>query len=107
MPGSAVAAPSARRPLAASVGPPKSKVEQVRLRDILPCPENDDIYAAPSMDDPDIIELIKSIKANGLLEPIRISVDNVIISGHRRRILRASGGASNGPSDPRQNLLRG
>ena len=37
------------------------------------------------MDDPDIAELIKSIRANGLLEPIQISADNVIISGHRRR----------------------
>jgi hypothetical protein len=37
------------------------------------------------MDDPDILDLIKSIRTNGLLEPIHISADNVIISGHRRR----------------------
>ena len=40
---------------------PESKVELVRLLDIRPCPENDDIYAPPSIDDPDILELIKSI----------------------------------------------
>jgi ParB-like chromosome segregation protein Spo0J len=63
---------------------PESKVELVRLLDIRACPENDSIYAAPSMDDPDILELIESIRGRGLIEPIHISADNVIISGHRR-----------------------
>jgi ParB-like nuclease domain len=68
------------------------KVELVRLLDIRPCPENDGIYAVPSIDDPDILELIKSIRANGLMEPIQISADNVIISGHSRRFCALQAG---------------
>jgi ParB-like nuclease domain len=64
---------------------PNGKVELVQLSTILPCPENDGIYAAPSLDDPDIIALIESIRKNGILEPIQVSADGVIISGHRRR----------------------
>jgi ParB-like nuclease domain len=71
---------------------PESKVELVRLLDIRPCPENDGIYAVPSMDDPDILALIRSIRENGLLEPIHISADNVIISGHRRRFCSLQAG---------------
>ena len=79
-------------PVTKTTGKPESKVELVRLLDIRPCPENDGIYAAPSMDDPDIIDLIKSIRANGLMEPIHISADNVIISGHRRRFCSLQAG---------------
>jgi ParB-like chromosome segregation protein Spo0J len=38
------------------------------------------------LDDSAIDELAKSIKEHGLNEPILISQDNYIISGHRRRI---------------------
>jgi hypothetical protein len=68
------------------------KVELVRLLDIRPCPENDGIYAVPSMDDPDILDLIRSINATGLQEPIHISADNVVISGHRRRFCSLQAG---------------
>ncbi|MGC2836155.1 MAG: ParB N-terminal domain-containing protein [Methylocella sp.] len=37
------------------------------------------------MDDPDILDLIRSIRERGLIEPIQISADNVVWSGHRRR----------------------
>jgi ParB-like nuclease domain len=61
-----------------------TKVELVPLFEIMPCKENDTIYGAQSIDDPDIRDLIKSIRAHGVLEPIHISLDNYIISGHRR-----------------------
>ena len=44
------------------------------------------------MDDPDILEPIKLIWENGLLEPIHISADNVVISGHRRRFCSIQAG---------------
>ena len=72
-------------------------VELVQLSSIHPCPENDTLYGAQSMDDPDILALIESIRANGLLEPIMISVDNVIISGHRRRFCALHAGLLVGP----------
>jgi hypothetical protein len=53
---------------------------------ITPAPENDDVYSAIAWDDPDIHELARSIKEHGLQEPILISRDGYIISGHRRRV---------------------
>ena len=61
------------------------KVELVPLSSLRPCPENDGLYGAQSIEDPDIVSLIKSIRDIGVTDPIRISTDNIIISGHRRR----------------------
>jgi hypothetical protein len=62
-------------------------VVQVRSLDsIKPAPENDDVYNAIAWDDPEITELARSIKVRGLLDPILISRDGYIISGHRRRM---------------------
>ena len=68
------------------------KVAHVRLLDLRPCPENDVVYGKQSLDDPDIVELIKSILDKGVMEPIHISADNVIISGHRRRFCALQAG---------------
>ena len=46
---------------------------------INPNPTNDEIY-----DTTDVSSLAKSIEDNGLLEPLVISRDGVLISGHRR-----------------------
>jgi hypothetical protein len=60
---------------------------QVRsLASIKPAPENDDVYSPISWDDPEINELAKSIKEHGLQDPIIVSRDGFIISGHRRRM---------------------
>jgi ParB-like nuclease domain len=63
----------------------RAKVDLVPLSSLRVCPENENVYGAQSVDDPDIVGLIESIRDNGLLEPIHISADNVVISGHRRR----------------------
>lgn len=60
------------------------KVTQVSLSEINPSPENDRLYRPISQNDPEIIELAKSIAQHGLKEPIVISADNWILSGHRR-----------------------
>jgi hypothetical protein len=52
---------------------------------ICPAPENDDVYQALSADDPDVTQLAKSIAEHGIQEPILISRDGFILSGHRRR----------------------
>jgi hypothetical protein len=65
------------------------KLDLVRvfeLGQIFPSPENDEIYGAISQDDPEIIELARSIKAHGVQDPLIISRDGFIISGHRRWI---------------------
>jgi hypothetical protein len=56
------------------------------IASIRPAPENDDVYNAIAWDDPEIQELANSIKERGLQEPLLISRDGFIISGHRRRI---------------------
>lgn len=54
-----------------------------RLSSIKPSPENEKLYR-PSSDDPDISELADSIKKHGLQEPIVVTEDGYIVSGHRR-----------------------
>ncbi len=83
-------------PSAADEGPPDERPASVqteldlvqvrRLDSINPAPENDEIYNAIAWDDPEIHELARSIKEHGLQEPILISRDGFIISGHRRRV---------------------
>jgi hypothetical protein len=66
---------------------PKLDHVQVRsLNSIIPAPENENVYRPIAFDDPEIRELAKSIKMSGVLEPLLISRDGFIISGHRRRI---------------------
>jgi hypothetical protein len=65
------------------------KLDQVQVRpldSIKPAPENDTVYNAIAWDDPEISELARSIKEHGVQEPILISRDGFIISGHRRRV---------------------
>lgn len=45
---------------------------------------NADVYRPITPDDPEFRELAKSIKKHGILEPLLISRDGFIISGHRR-----------------------
>lgn len=56
------------------------------IESVKPAPENDDVYNAIAWDDPEIIELARSIKEHGIQQPILISRDGFIISGHRRRM---------------------
>lgn len=60
------------------------ELELVPISKIRKSPENDELYKPVSRRDPEVRKLAKSIKQVGLLEPLRISRDNFIISGHRR-----------------------
>ncbi len=60
------------------------RVPQISLRSIYPSPENDQIYRPIEWNDPDILSLIASIREFGVQEPIVITKDNYIVSGHRR-----------------------
>jgi hypothetical protein len=67
-------------------------VQVRRLDSLKPAPENDDVYQPIACDDPEILELARSIKKHGIQEPLLISRDGFIISGHRRRIAAAIAG---------------
>ena len=73
------------------------KVRQVRLPgstilipmvDIYPSPENAKLYHPINSDDPDVLALAHSIAERGLLEPLVVTRDHYIISGHRRYAAR-------------------
>ena len=67
------------------------------INQIKPAPENEAVYHAIAWDDPAIHELSKDIKEHGLIEPILISTDGFIISGHRRRVAAALAGLTQVP----------
>lgn len=56
----------------------------MRLDSMWPSPENDTLYRPVLQTDPAIIKLAEDIKKNGLLDPIVVSRDGFIVSGHRR-----------------------
>ena len=60
------------------------KHKTLSVRSIRPSPENNKLYKKIRTTDPDIAELADSIEKNGLLEPIIVTKDYFIISGHRR-----------------------
>jgi ParB-like nuclease domain len=68
-----------------------------RLDSIRPAPENDAIYNAIALNDPAILELARSIKERGMQDPLLISSDGFIISGHRRRLAAAIAGLDHAP----------
>ena len=51
---------------------------------IKPAPENEVLYRAVSKSDPDTIAVSKSIAKHGVKEPLVITIDGYILSGHRR-----------------------
>src|SRR6516162_3976150 len=63
---------------------PGRDIELVPLSSIRPSSLNDKLYRPVDPDDPDIIALAASIKELGVLEPLVITADNIICSGHRR-----------------------
>jgi hypothetical protein len=60
-------------------------VEDVPIARIRPAVSNDIVYGAIADNDTSIDELARSLHAEGQLEPVVLSTDRVLISGHRRR----------------------
>ena len=56
----------------------------VSVKKIKPSPENDKLYKPVNMNDPQTIALADSIREFGVKEPIVITLDGFILSGHRR-----------------------
>jgi hypothetical protein len=59
------------------------KVEMVPMKDIKPSPENDDLYGKITYDE-QMGRLIDSIRDRGLGDPLLLTKDKFILSGHRR-----------------------
>src|SRR5262245_8899862 len=60
-------------------------IQTISLAMIKPSPENDLLYPPPRADDPDMIALAQSIGGDlGVQEPLLLTRDHYIVSGHRR-----------------------
>jgi hypothetical protein len=57
----------------------------VPLERLRPASVNGKIYKPLDPDDPSLVTLSQDVAAKGLLEPIVVTLDDVIVSGHRRR----------------------
>ncbi len=61
-------------------------VSMVPINLVSPAPENLDLYRPVREDDPEVISLADSIRSQGVLEPLVISGDGFLLSGHRRLV---------------------
>ena len=65
---------------------PGEIVSEFPLNELIPATINDKVYKPVDSEDPAVQRLADDIFRNGLLEPILITADGVILSGHRRRV---------------------
>lgn len=73
-----------RRRRAAKIG--LVSIVEKPLTAIRPSPQNETIYRPVSADDPELLALAESIRQHGLREPLVITLDDFILSGHRRHL---------------------
>ncbi len=59
-------------------------VKLVALKRLIPSPENERVYRAADVEEQSIQSLTGSIKAEGIREPLIVTKDGYIVSGHRR-----------------------
>ena len=73
------------------------RVTERPVADLKPSPENDDIYMPVRPDDPAVRGLADSIAAHGVKEPLVVSADGFVLSGHRRLCAAQAGWLGDGP----------
>ena len=59
-------------------------IRQVSIDVIHPSPENEELYRPVDPADPEIVELACSVKVHGVQEPLIVTADYYVVSGHRR-----------------------
>ncbi len=77
-----------------------TKIDHARIlfvAGIRPSPENAQLYRPIDPDDPDVIALADSIREHGVQDPIVVSADGWILSGHRRHVAAQLAGLSEVP----------
>jgi hypothetical protein len=62
------------------------ELKSVPIDEIWPSPENQELYRPVTPDDPETIRLADSIRSEGVKEPLVITQDGYILSGHRRHV---------------------
>jgi predicted DNA-binding transcriptional regulator AlpA len=61
-----------------------SRLVRKSIDSIRPSQQNDRIYRPVDPADPDFRALVRSVRKSGVMEPIVVTSDGVIVSGHRR-----------------------
>ena len=81
----------------------------VPIGDIMPAPENDQVYRPVDPNDPDIQALAESIGKYGVKVPLVLTEDNYLLSGHRRLVASRLAGLETVPCmiEPICRWLRG
>ena len=64
--------------------PTPNRITRKRLSSLKPSPENDELYRPVDANDTEIQRLALSIKQHGIKEPLVVTADSYILSGHRR-----------------------
>ena len=59
-------------------------IQEIPITELTPSPENDQLYKPIDPADPDIIALARSIAEIGVQEPLVVTADYFVVSGHRR-----------------------
>ena len=62
------------------------RFRKIPIRKLTPSPENDQLYRPVDPSDPDIAELADSIAEIGVREPLVVTADYFVVSGHRRLV---------------------
>ncbi len=62
------------------------RILKIPIRKLIPSPENDRLYRPIDSADPDIAELADSIAEIGVQEPLVVTADYFVVSGHRRLV---------------------
>jgi hypothetical protein len=81
------------------------RVVYLPLREVHPSPENDEIYGVIERDD-QMENLIDSVRRKGLEEPLLLTADKFILSGHRRFYAVKTLGWDQVPVRIRSDILR-
>lgn len=62
----------------------KSDISQIAVAEIKVATENDLLYGRFAIANDDDYRLFLSVKAHGVAEPLVLSADGILLSGHRR-----------------------
>jgi hypothetical protein len=59
-------------------------IRLIPVEELRPSPENDQLYRPVDPADPEFLGLVRSVKAHGVQEPLIVTADGYVVSGHRR-----------------------
>ena len=73
------------------------RIRRRRIESVRPSPENERLYRPIDPNDPEIAALADSIRQYGIQEPLVITADNWLLSGHRRLVAARLAGVETVP----------